>query len=208
MRILIVDDHSLVREGIRRFLTGEIEGSEFGEAASSPEALDRVRDEEWDVVMLDLSLPGRTGLETLKDIHALRPNLPVLVLTMYAEEQYGLRAFRAGAAGFITKESALSELVAAVRKVAGGGKYVTPSIAEKLATNIQDAAGRPPDEALSDRELQVLRMLGSGKTVKDIGVELALSVKTVSTYRTRILQKLRMRTTAELIRYVVARNLD
>jgi DNA-binding NarL/FixJ family response regulator len=208
MRILIVDDHAIVREGIRRFLGSEIEGSQFGEAATSPEALDRVRSEAWDIVTLDLLLPGPSGLETLKDMLALRSSLAVLVLTICEEKHYALRAFRAGASGYITKRGPLDELVAAVRKIAGGGKYVTAKVAEELAKNLDDAEGRPLHEPLSDRELQVLRMFGKGQIAKEIADELDLSVKTVSTYRTRILEKMQMRTTAQLVRYVIGNSLD
>ncbi|MDB4937018.1 MAG: response regulator with a DNA-binding domain [Labilithrix sp.] len=207
MKILLVEDHAIVREGFRRILSEDITGACIGEAASSAEALDRVRAEAWDVVILDISLPGRSGLETLKDIHALRSGLPVLIMTMYGEDQYALRAFRAGAAGYVTKGSSPEDLVAAVQKVASGGKYVTPTVAEKLAARLSDDGGRPLHESLSDRELQVLRMFGDGKTVKEIGVDLALSVKTVSTYRTRILEKMGMRTTAQLVRYAVGAGL-
>jgi two-component system, NarL family, invasion response regulator UvrY len=207
MKILIVDDHAIVREGIRRFLGSEIEATQFGTAASSQEALELVRRETWDIVTLDLALAGRSGLETLTDIHAVRPGLPVLVLTVWAEPHYALRAFRAGAAGYMTKGGSLEDLVIAVRRVAGGGKYVTPNVAEQLATTLHDAHGRRLDDALSDREFQVLGMLGSGKSVKEIGIALALSPKTVSTYRTRILDKLHMRTTAQLVRYALGHGL-
>jgi two-component system invasion response regulator UvrY len=207
VKILLVDDHAMVRAGLRRILSDDIEPTIFGEAASSAEALDRVRVEPWDIVVLDLSLPGRSGLETVKDIHALRSGLPILVMTMYAEDQYAVRAFRAGAAGYITKGSSPDELVAAVRKVAAGGKYVSPSAGEALAKGFSrsDASAHA---SLSDRELQVLRMLGAGKTVSEIGADLSLSAKTVSTYRSRILEKLGMRTTAQLVHYCVAANLD
>jgi DNA-binding NarL/FixJ family response regulator len=207
VKILLVDDHAMVRAGLRRILSDDIEPTILGEAASSAEALDRVRVEPWDIVVLDLSLPGRSGLETVKDIHALRSGLPILVMTMYAEDQYAVRAFRAGAAGYITKGSSPDELVAAVRKVAAGGKYVSPSAGEALAKGFSrsDASAHA---SLSDRELQVLRMLGAGKTVSEIGADLSLSAKTVSTYRSRILEKLGMRTTAQLVHYCVAANLD
>jgi two-component system invasion response regulator UvrY len=207
VKILLVDDHAMVRAGLRRILSDDIEPAIFAEAASSSEALDRVRIEPWDIVVLDLSLPGRSGLETVKDIHALRSGLPILVMTMYAEDQYAVRAFRAGAAGYITKGSSPDDLVAAVRKVAAGGKYVSPSAGETLAKGLDSRSEAPPHASLSDRELQVLRMLGGGKTVSEIGADLSLSAKTVSTYRTRILQKLGMRTTAQLVHYCVAENL-
>jgi DNA-binding NarL/FixJ family response regulator len=207
VKILLVDDHVMVRAGLRRILRDDIQPAIFGEAASSSEALDRVRVEPWDIVVLDLSLPGRSGLETVKDIHALRSGLPILVMTMYAEDEYAVRAFRAGAAGFITKGSSPDELVAAVRRVAAGGKYVSPSAGEALAAGLGSRSEASAQASLSDRELQVLRMLGGGKTVSEIGVDLALSAKTVSTYRTRILEKLGMRTTAQLVRYCVTSDL-
>jgi len=207
VKILLVDDHALVRAGLQRLLTDDIEAASFGEAASSAEALDCVRREPWDIVLLDLSLPGRSGLETVKDIHALRSDLPILVMTMYAEDQYAVRAFRAGAAGYITKGSSPDELVAAVRKVSAGGRFLTLSAAETLANGLGSRDQSSAHASLSDRELQVLRMLGTGKTVGEIGAELSLSAKTVSTYRARILEKLEMRTTAQLVHYCVIANL-
>jgi two-component system invasion response regulator UvrY len=207
MRILLVDDHAMVRAGLQRLLGDVIERAEFGEAASSSEALDRVRIEPWDVVVLDLSLPGRSGLETVKDIHALKPGLPILVMTMHAEDQYAVRAFRAGAAGYITKCSSPADLVEAVRRVAAGGKYVSPAAGEALAAGLHSRTEAAGHAALSDRELQVLRMLGGGKTVTEIAAELSLSAKTISTYRARILEKLGLRTTAQLVHYCVEANL-
>lgn len=207
MKILLVDDHAMVRAGLERILRDDIQAAVVGEAASSAEALDRVRAEPWDIVVLDLSLPGRGGLETVKDIHALRPGLPILVMTMHAEDLYALRAFRAGAVGYITKGCSPADLVAAVRKVAAGGKYVSPSAGEVLLGGLNSRSEAAPHASLSDRELQVLRMLGAGKTVTEIGAELSLSTKTISTYRARILEKLGMRTTAQLVHYCVAANL-
>lgn len=207
MKILLVDDHAMVRAGLRRLLSDDIEAAAFGEAASPSEALDCVRSEPWDIVVLDLSLPGRSGLETVKDIHTMRPGLPILIMTMHAEEEYAVRAFRAGAAGYITKCASPDDFVAAVRKVAAGGRYVTPSAGEVLAKGFDARSEQPAHAVLSDRELQVLRMLGAGKTVTEIGAELSLSVKTISTYRTRLLEKLGLRTTADLVRYCVAANL-
>jgi DNA-binding NarL/FixJ family response regulator len=208
VKILLVDDHAMVRAGLQRILGEDIKPAIFGEADSSAAALDRVRTEPWDIVVLDLSLPGRSGLETVKDIHALRSGLPILVMTMYAEDQYAVRAFRAGAAGYITKGSSPDDLVAAVRKVAAGGKYVSPLAGEALATGLGSRSEASAHASLSDRELQVLRMFGAGKTVGEIGADLALSPKTVSTYRARILQKLGMRTTAQLVHYCLAANLS
>jgi two-component system invasion response regulator UvrY len=203
MRILLVDDHAMVREGVRRILVDELAAAVFGHAATAVEAVDQVRRAPWDVILLDLSLPGRGGLETLKDIHEQRPGVPVVVMTMHSAEQYATRAFRAGAAGFVNKGSSPEELVAAVRKVLTGGKYVSAEAAEYLAGGLGPGSERPLHESLSDRELQVLRMLAAGKTVKQVGEELSLSAKTVSTYRTRVLEKLRLRTTAQLVRYAV-----
>jgi two-component system, NarL family, invasion response regulator UvrY len=206
MRILLVDDHALVRKGLRRILEAEIGGASLGEAADVDEALDLVRHAVWDVVLLDLSMPDRRGLEAVKDLHKLRPGIPVLILTMHEEDQYALRAFRAGAAGYLTKAVAPSELVDAVHRVAAGRKYITPRIAEALANSLGGGAGADHD-SLSDRELQVLRLLGNGRTLTEIGADLTLSVKTVSTYRTRILDKMALRNTAQLVRYVVGSGL-
>ncbi|MDB4964957.1 MAG: response regulator with a DNA-binding domain [Myxococcales bacterium] len=203
MKILIVDDHAVVREGLMRILSDEIEGLIVDEATTAPEALAKACARRWDVVILDLSLPGRGGLDVLKEIHQQRPALPVLVMTMYSEEQYAVRAFRSGAVGYLTKGCPSTEVVVAVRKVAAGGKYVTPSVAEKLAGSMGAPTHAAAHEALSDRELQVLRMLAVGRSVKEIGNELALSEKTISTYRTRMLQKLELRTTSDLIRYAL-----
>jgi DNA-binding NarL/FixJ family response regulator len=207
MRVLLVDDHAIVREGFRRMLGDAFDGVIVGEATTSQEAVDQVRKDSWDVVVLDISLPGRGGLDALKEIRDLRRDLPVLVMTMHSEDQYAVRAFRNGAAGYITKGNAVGELIEAVRKVRAGGKYVSRSLAETLARSLTDDAGAPLHEALSDREFQVLRMLATGQTVAEIGRELSLSEKTVSTYRTRILEKMRLRNTAELIRYAIRANL-
>lgn len=206
MRILLVDDHAVVREGVRRLLSDEFSGSLFGEAASGHEALARVAEAAWDLVILDLSLPGRNGLETLKAVMESSPTLPVLVMTMHSEDQYALRAFRSGAAGYLTKDCGPDELFEAVRKVVAGGKYVTSAIAEKLAGSLS-ATAKPLHEQLSDREFQVLRMLAIGKTVTQIGRELNLSEKTISTYRARILDKMAMETTAELVHYAIRNGL-
>jgi two-component system invasion response regulator UvrY len=207
LRILLVEDHAIVRQGLRRILADVYPDLDCAEASTGIEAVQQVQAGEWDLVICDINLPGRSGLEILRDIHDLRPALPVLMMTMYAEEQYALRAFRAGAAGYITKDSPAEEMVEAVKKVVGGGKYVSRNLAEHLASSLVSDTGRPAHESLSDRELQVLRMLATGMTVKEIGFELHLSEKTVSTYRTRILEKLNMRTTAELMRYAIKANL-
>lgn len=207
MRILLVDDHAIVREGLRRILSLEVDHCKVGEASNAAEAMDLIRGGGWDLVVLDISMPGRGGLDALKEIKEIDKDLSVLVMMMYPEDQYAVRAFRAGASGYITKDTAPETLVHAVRKVLEGGKYVSPGLAEALATSLTTASGAALHEGLSDRELQVLRMLASGKTVKAVAVELSLSEKTISTYRTRILAKLKLRTTAELIRYAIASRL-
>lgn len=203
--ILLVDDHAVVRRGLRELLGEEFPSAEFGEAASGPEALAQIARRDWGLVILDLSLPGRDGLEILKEARALRPGVPVMVLSVHGEDQYAIRALRAGAAGYVTKETAPEDLTAAVRKVLQGGKYVSPRLAEKMvaALAIRDGTTQLPHEGLSDRELQVLRMLAVGKSVKEIGAELALSEKTISTYRARIIAKMNMRSNAELMRYAL-----
>lgn len=207
MRVLLVDDHAVVRVGFHRMLADHFESIEVVEVGTGPEAVAEVRQSPWDLVVLDISMPGRGGLEILKELRAIRPRLPVLMMTMYPEDQYALRAFRAGAAGYITKGSSPEELVEAVQKVIAGGRYVSPTLAEHLAANLVGDDGRPKHALLSDRELQVLRMIGAGKTVKEIGFDLHLSEKTISTYRTRLLQKMELRTTAELVRYAIRSNL-
>lgn len=204
MRILLVDDHAVVRAGLRLILEEEIEGANVHEAATAADALDAARATAFDVVILDISLPGRSGLEVLKDLREMSRSVPILMMTMYPEDEYALRSFRAGASGYLTKDSAPDELVQAIHKVVSGGKYVSSHMAEKLATSMSDHEGSAlPHDTLSDRELQVLRMLGDGKTVKDIARELGISEKTISTYRTRILEKMDLRSTAQLIRYAI-----
>ena len=203
IRILIADDHAVVRRGLKETLGEAFPKVTFGEASTAQEALDSVGRQNWDVVILDISMPGKSGLDILGDLHRLRPHLPVLLLSMHPEGQFAKRALKAGAAGYLTKESVPEELKEAVRRVRAGGRYVSASLAEKLAFDLRPEADTPVHELLSDREFQVLRMLASGKTVKQIADEIALSVKTVSTYRARILLKTGMKTTAELIRYAI-----
>lgn len=203
MRILIADDHPVVRKGLKETLAEAFPRVTFGEARTAQEAMDRVGRENWDVVILDISMPGKSGLDILDDLHHMRPKLPILLLSMHPEGQFARRALRAGAAGYLTKESVPDELRDAVRRVHSGGRYVSASLAEKLAFDLRRKADVPAHELLSDREFQVLRMLASGKTVKQISDEISLSVKTVSTYRARILAKTGMKTTAELIRYAI-----
>jgi DNA-binding NarL/FixJ family response regulator len=178
-----------------------------GEACNGQEVLERIRSERWDVLVLDLSMPVRGGLEVLHDVKQICPNLPVLILSMYPENQYGIRALRAGAAGYMNKECALDELVAAIQKVVSGGKYVSPSLAERLAFELSGNLNKEPHELLSDREYDVMCMIGAGKSPDQIARELSLSIKTISTYRARVLQKLNLNKNAELIRYVLEHNL-
>jgi DNA-binding NarL/FixJ family response regulator len=179
----------------------------FGEANTAHQALDCVRGQDWDIVILDISMPGSSGFDILHDLKRLRPKLPILFLSMHPEEQFARRALKSGAAGYLTKESVPEELKEAVRRVLTGGRYVSATLAESLAYDLRGGAEKPIHELLSDREFQVLRMIASGKTVKEIADEIALSVKTVSTYRARVLEKTGMKTTAELIRYALQNHL-
>jgi two-component system invasion response regulator UvrY len=203
MRILIADDHAVFRRGLRETLAEAFPRVIFGEAKTAAETVELVRRHPWDVVILDISMPGKSGLDILDDVKRLRPGIPVLLLTMHPEQQYAKRALKAGAAGYLTKDSVPDELKSAIKRIAAGGRYVSATLAEKLAVDLRHGADIPLHELLSDREFQVLRMLASGKTVKEMAEELSLSVKTVSTYRGRILEKTGMKTNAELIRYAL-----
>jgi len=207
IKILIADDHAIVRRGLKQILAETPDMVVAGEAHNGQELLEKARGHQWDVVVLDISMPGRGGLDILKQLKSERPKLPVLMLTIHPEDQYAVRVLRAGASGYLTKESAPDHLVEAIRKVARGGKYISPHLAEKLAFNLEPLSEKPLHEALSDREFQVLRFIASGKTVKEIGEELSLSVKTISTYRTRILEKMKMRNNAELTHYAIQQKL-
>ena len=207
IKILIIDDHEIVRDGVKKIFEKEPGTATFGEAGAAQEALTLAREQEWDVAVLDLSLGGRGGLEVLKELKQIRPRLPVLILSMHSEEQYARRAFRAGAAGYVTKGSSRVELASAIDKVVKGGKYVTPSLAEKLVDTLDRNAQISPHETLSDREFEVLRMIASGKTVGEIAELLSLSNKTISTYRARILVKMEMKTNAELTYYAIHNHL-
>jgi len=202
-RILIVDDHEVVRDGVKRLLEEQPGDIVCGEAGTPEEAIRRALASDWDAVVLDLSFSARSGLEVLKELKHVRPRLPVLVLTMHSEEQYARRAFKAGAAGFITKDSPRAELSKAIHKVLEGGKYLSPALAEKLVIDLERGEDRPPDETLSDREFQVMRLIASGKTLSEIAGLLSLSDKTISTYRARLMEKMRMRTNAELTHYAI-----
>lgn len=207
IKILIADDHAIVRRGLKQILTETADMVVAGEAHNGQELLEKMRSDQWDVVVLDISMPGRGGLDILKQLKCERPKLPVLMLTIHPEDQYAVRVLRAGASGYLTKESAPDHLVEAIRKVARGGKYISPHLAERLAFNLESISERPLHEALSDREFQVLRLIASGKTVKEIGEELSLSVKTISTYRTRILEKMKMKNNAEMTHYAIQQKL-
>jgi two-component system, NarL family, invasion response regulator UvrY len=206
-RILIADDHAVVRRGLKDILAEAFDKLKIGEAGNAQETLDAVRKQDWDVVLLDINMPGRSGLEVLEELKRLFPGLPVLVLSAFPEEDYALRSLKIGAAGYLTKQSASDELLAAVRKALAGGKYVTASLAEKLASTLAGESPSQPHEALSNREMQVLRMIASGKTIKEIAAELCLSEKTVGTYRTRISDKLSLGTNVELTRYALQHRL-
>jgi two-component system invasion response regulator UvrY len=206
-RVLIVDDHEVVRDGVKRLLEEQPGTIIWGEAGTPEEAIHRTLASEWDAVILDLSFAGKSGLEVLKELKHIRPRLPVLVLTMHSEEQYARRAFKAGAAGFITKDSPRAELSKAIHKVMEGGRYLSPALAEKLIFDLERGDDRPPDETLSDREFQVMRLIASGKTLSEIAELLSLSDKTISTYRARLMEKMRMRTNAELTHYAIQNKL-
>jgi two-component system invasion response regulator UvrY len=207
IKILTVDDHAVVRDGIKRIFDARDESTEFGEAGSAEEAIARVRDANWDVVVLDITLGDHSGIDVLKDLRAIRPKLPVLVLSMHSEAQFARRAFRAGAAGYITKDTLPDELARAILRVAGGGKYVSESLAEMLVMDIDAPLDRAPHETLSDREFEIMRLIASGKTVTEIAELLSRSVKTISTYRSRIMDKMSMRTNAEVTYYVIQNKL-
>ncbi|HSB68013.1 MAG TPA: response regulator transcription factor [Candidatus Methylomirabilis sp.] len=207
IRILIVDDHAVVRQGVKQIVGQEADMTVVGEARSAEEMLGFIRGQECDVVVEDISMPGRSGLDALKELKQERPRLPVLILSVHPEHQYAVRALKLGAAGYMTKESAAEELVQAIRQVVSGGRYVSPTLAETLAYDLAANTGSPRHVTLSERERQVLCLVGSGRTVAEIAEELSLSIKTVSTYRTRMLEKLQMRTTADLIQYAVTNRL-
>ena len=207
MKVLIADDHNLVRKGLKRLLLDTEWIAAVDEARDSEEAVSMVSHKHYDVVLLDISFPGRSGIDTLKQLKCLKPTLPVLILSMHPEEQYAVRSIRAGASGYLTKESAPEELVEAIRKVAAGKKYITSSLAEKLADGIEDKSEEPLHRSLSDREYQVMCMIASGKTATEIADALSLSVKTISTHRVRILRKMNMKTNAQLTHYAIKQGL-
>ena len=207
IRVLLADDHAIVRTGLREILESTSDIEVAAEAANGTEALNAVRAGEFDIAVLDLSMPGRSGIELIKLIRDERPKLRMLVLTMHSEEQYAVRALRAGASGYLTKESAADELVAAVRRIASGGAYISPETAQRLVLDTSEPGAELPHTRLSNREYEVFRMIVAGKSVTDIGAALNLSVKTISTHKARILDKMGFASQAELVRYAVEHRL-
>jgi len=207
IRVLIADDHAIVRKGLKQIVADTADVVVAGEAATGHEVLEYVRREECDVVLLDIAMPGKDGLDTLKELKAAKPLLPVLILSMYPEEQYAVRLLKAGASGYLTKESAPEELVAAIRKVSRKGKYISASLGEKLAFLLDSGGDQPPHQRLSDREYQVMLLMAGGKTATDVAEAMCLSVKTISTYRARALRKMGMRNNAEFAFYAMKEGL-
>jgi len=207
IKILIADDHPIVRKGLKEIIEVTPDMMVGDEASNGQEALEKVRKNDFDVVLLDISMPGRSGLEILKELKSEKPELSVLILSMHPEEQYAVRVLKAGASGYLTKESAPDELIAAIRKASIGRKYISSSLGEKLAFDLEIDSEKPLHETLSDREYEVMRMIASGKTISEIAKKLFLSVKTISTYRSRILEKMRMKSSAELTHYALKNRL-
>ena len=207
MRILIADDHAVLRSGLKLILTEAFPAAKFGEAEDCQQALEAGLKQKWDLIVLDLSMPGRGGLDVLKELHAQRPKVPVLVLSMHGERQFAVRAFRTGAAGYLTKASASAELLKAVGHIMAGGRYVSAVLAEQMVAELGRPGDGLPHGRLSDREFEILQLIASGKTIKEIAAELALSGNTISTYRARILEKMQMHTNAELTHYAISNSL-
>ncbi len=207
INILIADDHAIVREGLKQIVAQEDDMSVCGEAGNVEELLKLLGQQDWSILILDINMPGRSGLDVLKEIKAQYPRLPVLILSIYGEEQYGLRSIRFGADGYLKKVSAPEELITAIRKIVSGGKYISPALAEKLAETFQDRQAQMPHENLSQREYQVMRMIAQGLTAEKIARELSISIHTVYSYRNRILQKLNVKSNVELTKYVLENKL-
>jgi two-component system, NarL family, invasion response regulator UvrY len=206
-RILIADDHAILRKGLKETLEEELGQTTFGEAANGREVLEQVWKQPWDLLLLDIGMEGRSGLEVLEEIRSACPKLPVLILSMYPEAEFAVRALRQGAVGYINKQSAPEELVVAVKKVLSGGRYVSAALAEQLATEVRGDTAKALHDSLSNRELQVMRLIATGKSLKEIADELAISVKTVGTYHTRLLQKLGMKSDVDITRYALLNKL-
>ena len=207
MRILIADDHPMIRQGVKQLLVDEFPGSIVGEAQNCPEVLQLVRNGVWDLVVLDLAMPGGDGLEVLRQIKSSRPKLPVLVMSMYTEDQFGVVAMREGAAGYLTKRADPDEMVKAIRKISQGSKYISSTLAEKLAHEIDKGSDKPRHKLLSTREYQVFIQLASGRSVDEIAQELSISDKTVRQFRSRLLRKMRLKNNVELARYAMQNDL-
>ena len=206
-RMLIVDDHAVVRHGVKQILSEQFHGATIAEAQSAEEMLDRVRKHNWDIVVLDVDMPEKSGLDALKELKQLRPKLPTLVLSAYPEDQLALRMLKAGASGYLTKDSAPNELVQAIRKILSGGKFVSAAVAELLALNLESDLEKPMHEQLSDREYQVMCLIAVGKSLKDIADDLRVSISTVNTYRARILEKMQLKNNTELTHYAIENRL-
>lgn len=207
IKILIADDHAIVREGLKQIVAEEKDILVAGEAENSGRLMELLEKEKWNLVVLDINMPGKSGLEALKDIKQLYPNLPVLILSMFSEDQYGLRAIKAGASGYLKKVSAPTELVTAIRKIVSGGKYINQSLAEKLAEKFESTKKELMHEKLSDREYQIMCNIALGRTAEEIAQELSLSINTVYSYRNRILEKMSMRSNVELTQYAIQNKL-
>jgi DNA-binding NarL/FixJ family response regulator len=207
IKILIADDHAIVRQGLKQIVTDETGMEVTAEASNSAEVFSLLEKDEWDILILDINMPGISGLEALKQIKSNYPHLPVLILSMYSEDQYGIRAFQSGADGYLEKISAPEELVKAIRKIVNGGKYLRPSLAEKLAFSVDEHKGKSLHERLSNREYQILCAIASGKSAEDIAEELSISKATVYTYRKRILEKMNLKTNVQLTQYAIHNNL-
>ncbi|MCW5798566.1 MAG: response regulator transcription factor [Nitrospira sp.] len=206
-KILVVDDHAVVRQGVKQILNEQFQGAVIGEARNAEEMIDRIRKFTWDIVVLDVGMPGKSGLDALKDLKQVCPKLPVLVLSAYPEDQLARRMLKAGAAGYLTKDSAPNELVQALRKILGGGKFVSASMAELLVANLNEEAGRPLHELLSDREYQVMCLIAVGKSLKEIADDLCVGISTINTYRARILEKMQFKNNTELTHYALENRL-
>jgi DNA-binding NarL/FixJ family response regulator len=207
IKIFIADDHPLIREGFKKILKEEKDFEVSGEASDALQVIDAVRTQRFDVLTLDINMPGKNGLDTLKEIKEINPRLSVLIVSMHPEERFALRTLRAGASGYIKKETAADDLVKAIRKVASGGKYISSSLAEKIAFDLDPGLSKPIHELLSDREFQVFHLIATGKAQSEIAGELSIGISTVNTYRSRILEKLNLRSNAELIHYAITNKL-
>ena len=206
-KILVVDDHAVVRQGVKQILNEQFQGAVIGEARNAEEMIDRIKKFTWDIVVLDVGMPGKSGLDALKDLKQVCPKLPVLVLSAYPEDQLARRMLKAGASGYLTKDSAPNELVQALRKILGGGKFVSASMAELLVANLNEQAERPPHELLSDREYQVMCLIAVGKSLKEISEDLCVGISTINTYRARILEKMQLKNNTELTHYALENRL-